>query len=162
MNNNDFCLADAIDAIEEVLASGASFRIYPTGVSMLPLLVQERDAVVLMRDNVTPAQKHDIAFYRRKDGHFVLHRVMRIDPDGTYVMCGDNQLVLEKGITSDQIIARVTEIYRKNKKIKLDGFGYRLYVFLWTKRPIRWIAFFPRRAISKIKRIFRRLFAKDA
>jgi len=162
LNNNDFCLADAIDAIEEVLASGASFRIYPTGVSMLPLLVQGRDSVVLTRNADIPAKKHDIAFYRRKDGHFVLHRVMKIEADGTYTMCGDNQLVLEKGIAPEQIIARVSEVCRKDKDIDLDGVGYRLYVLLWTKKPIRWIAFFPRRAASKIKRIFRRLFSKDA
>ena len=161
MNNNDFCLADAIDAIMEVLDSGASFRIYPSGVSMRPLITQGRDAVVLVKSEA-PVKKHDIAFYRRKDGHFVLHRVMRIEADGTYTMCGDNQLALEKGIEPEQIIARVSEIYRKKKKVDVYGIAYRTYVCLWTKRPIRWIAFFPRRAFAKIKRIFRRLFSKYA
>ncbi len=154
MNNNDYVLADAIGAIEEVLDSGATFRIYPKGVSMLPLIVEGRDSVVLKKSKGIPAKKHDIAFYRRNDGHFVLHRVMRIEKDGTYTMCGDNQLVLERGIRSTQIIAYVSEVYRKDKRIQTDAFLYRLYVYAWCARPIRWIVFFPRRALSKIKRIF--------
>ena len=162
MNSNEIFLADAIEAIDEVLASGGTFRIYPRGKSMLPLIVEERDSVVLSREKDVPLKKYDIAFYRRRDGHFVLHRVMRVENDGTYTMCGDNQLVYERGITPAHIIARVCEITRNGKSIKLDGFFYSAYVFFWSVKPIRWMAFFPRRAIGKIKRIFRRLFAKDA
>ena len=160
MNNSEFFLADAIDAIEEVLASGGVFRIYPKGTSMLPLLVQTRDSVVLKRREGTPALKNDIAFYRRKNGQFVLHRVMRICPDGTYVMCGDNQCVLEKGIEPSQIIAYVSEIYRKDKKIALGGARYSLYVFFWTKMPIRKTVMLYKRVLAKIKRICKRTFSK--
>ena len=98
MNNSEFYLADAIEVIEEVLASGGEFRMYPKGTSMLPLIVQTRDSVVLKRNFEDGAKKHDIAFYRRRNGQFVLHRVMDICDDGTYTMCGDNQTELEKGI----------------------------------------------------------------
>ena len=73
MNNEEYYLADAIDVIDEVLASGGEFCIYPMGTSMLPLIVLTRDSVVLKRSEGVPAKKHDIAFYRRDDGHFVLH-----------------------------------------------------------------------------------------
>ena len=153
MNNSEFYLADAIEVIEEVLASGGEFRMYPKGTSMLPLIVQTRDSVVLKRNFEDGAKKHDIAFYRRRNGQFVLHRVMDICDDGTYTMCGDNQLVLEKGIQPQQIIAYVSEISRGDKSISPNRFLYKAYVFFWTKRPIRWVAFFPRRAIRKLKRI---------
>ena len=154
MNNSDFMLADAIDAIQEVLDSGATFRIYPKGVSMLPLIVESRDSVVLSKCGEVPAKKHDIVLYRRNDGHFVLHRIMKIEKDGTYTMCGDNQLALERKIQAHQIIACVTEIYRAERRISTNSIAYRVYVFLWTKRPLRWIAFLPRRAARKLKRIF--------
>ena len=160
MNNNEFFLADAIDAIEEVLASGGEFCIYPKGTSMLPLIVQTRDSVVLKRNFDIPAKKHDIAFYRRKNGQFVLHRVMDICSDGTYVMCGDNQLVLEKGIEKEQIIAYVSLINRKNKAVRMEGFIYSAYVFLWTKMTIRRMFFFPRRVKSKLARMVRKVFPK--
>ncbi len=160
MNNNEFFLADAIDAIEEVLASGGDFRIFPKGTSMLPLLVQKRDSVVLKRREGIPAKKHDIAFYRRKSGQFVLHRVMRICADGTYTMCGDNQCVLEKGIEPSQIIAYVSEIYRKDKKIAMTGIAYSLYVFFWTKLPVRKTIMLSKRVLRKLIRICKGILKK--
>ena len=160
MNNGEFYLADAIEAIDEVLASGGEFRLYPKGTSMLPLIVQTRDSVVLKRNVEQPAKKHDIAFYRRRNGQFVLHRVMKICEDGTYTMCGDNQTALEKGIEKDQIIAYVSGLYRKDKAVKMDGAAYSAYVFFWTKMPLRWFLFLFRRAKNKISRILRVIFSK--
>lgn len=160
MNNGEFFLADAIDVIEEVLASGGEFRMYPKGTSMLPLIVQKRDSVILRRNFDIPAKKHDIAFYRRTNGQFVLHRVMKICNDGTYTMCGDNQLSLEKGICPEQIIGYVSGLYRNDKEIKMDGFRYSFYVFWWTKMPVRRIGFFMRRVKNKLARIFRSIFPK--
>ncbi len=154
MNNNEFYLADAIEVIEEVLASGGEFRIYPRGTSMLPLIVQNRDSVVLKRKTDGGLKKNDIAFYRRKNGQFVLHRVMKVSKDGTYVMCGDNQTYLEKGIEKEQIIAYVSRIYRKEKAVKMSGVSYSLYVFLWSSMPMRKICRFAKRAVSKAIKIF--------
>ncbi len=160
MNNGEFYLSDAIDAIEEVLNSGGEFHLYPKGTSMLPLLVQERDSVVLRRNSKMPAKKHDIAFYRRSNGQFVLHRVMQIEKDGTYTMCGDNQTRLEYGIRREQIIAYVSAIYRKGKRIKMENTGHLMYVFWWTKMPIRKLMFFVKRAKGKVIRIFKGIFCK--
>ena len=160
MNNSEFYLADAIEAIEDVLASGGDFRMYPKGTSMLPLIVQTRDSVVLTRNFDNPAKKHDIAFYRRKNGQFVLHRVMDVCEDGTYTMCGDNQTQLEYGIEKEQIIAYVSGLYRKDKAVRMDGLSYSAYLFFWTKMPIRKFCFSLRRAKSKFARIFRRIFPK--
>ncbi|MBE6536098.1 MAG: hypothetical protein E7677_05700 [Ruminococcaceae bacterium] len=160
MNNGEFYLSDAIEAIEDVLASGGEFRMYPKGTSMLPLIVQTRDSVVLVRNFDIPAKKHDIAFYRRKNGQFVLHRVMDVREDGTYTMCGDNQTQLEYGIEKEQIIACVSRLYRKDKEFGTDSGIYSAYVFFWTKMPIRKFFFFIRRVKNKIVRIFRRIFSK--
>lgn len=160
MNNGEFYLADAIEVIEEVLASGGEFRMFPKGTSMLPLIVQTRDSVVLKRNFEEAAKKHDIAFYRRSNGQFVLHRVMKVCDDGTYIMCGDNQTYLEKGIKREQIIAYVHGLYRREKAVKMEGFAYRTYVLLWTRMPLRKLAFLLRRVKNKLARIFRRIFQK--
>ena len=160
MNNGEFYLADAIDVIEEVLASGGEFRMFPRGTSMLPLIVQARDSVVLKRNFDHAAKKHDIAFYRRKNGQFVLHRVMKICDDGSYIMCGDNQLELERGIEREQIIAYVSGLYRKDKAVNMDGFRYRSYVWVWCKMPLRKLCFLYKRARAKLGRIFRSIFSK--
>ena len=152
-NTGDFYLADAIDVIEEILASGGEFRMYPRGTSMLPLIVQGEDSVVLKRNTEIPARKHDIAFYRRPSGQFVLHRVMKIDKDGTYVMCGDNQYVLEKAVKKEAVIGYVSEIYKGDKPVGLRSLKYRAYVFFWSKIPIRRLVRLPRRVYSKLLRI---------
>ena len=143
MHNEGFYLADAIDVIEEVLQGEGEFRMYPKGISMLPLIRQGVDSIVLkkrMEPEALPVRKHEIAFYRRASGQFVLHRVMRIEKDGTYTMCGDNQLYLEKGIRQDQIIGYVSRLYKKDRLVSFQATPYKLYVLLWyaihsCKRP---------------------------
>lgn len=115
--------------IREVLAADGEFRLYPHGISMLPLLRQGRDSVALRRVD-SPIRKGDILFYRRPDGSFVLHRVVKVSPGGLTLM-GDNQLSPERGVAPEWVIGRVTRIFRDDKEVNRDGFGYRLYRTLW-------------------------------
>ena len=158
MNNGEFYLADAFDVIDEILAGGGEFRMYPKGTSMLPLIVQGRDSVVLMRNKDMPVKKHDIAFYRRDNGQFVLHRVVKIEKDGTYTMCGDNQTELEFGIKEEQIIAYVARLYKGEKDRSMRSLSYKMYVLLYCCVPIKKALRFPKRAISAI---YRRVFRKN-
>ena len=122
-------LSDYEGLIREVLASGGEFRMYPHGTSMLPLLRQGRDSVSLRRVD-SPIRKGDILFYQRPDGSFVLHRVRAVTPEGLTMM-GDNQTLPEWGVSPDWVIGRVTRIFRDDKEVICDGFGYRLYRRLW-------------------------------
>lgn len=122
-------LSDYEGLIREVLTSGGEFRLYPHGTSMLPLLRQGRDSVSLRRVD-SPIRKGDILFYQRPDGSFVLHRVRAVTPEGLTMM-GDNQTLPEPGVSPDWVIGRVTRIFRDDKEVICDGFGYRLYRRLW-------------------------------
>lgn len=122
-------LSDYEDLIREVLASGGEFRLYPHGISMLPLLRQGRDSVSLRRVD-SPIRKGDILFYQRPDGSFVLHRVRAVTPNGL-TMIGDNQTLPERGVSPDWVIGRVTRIFRDDKEVICDGLRYRLYRKLW-------------------------------
>lgn len=127
--NEPIRLRDYESLIREVLASGGEFRLYPHGISMLPLLRQGRDSVSLRRVD-SPIRKGDILFYQRPDGSFVLHRVRAVTPEGLTMM-GDNQTLPEPGVSPDWVIGRVTRIFRDDKEVICDGFGYRLYRRLW-------------------------------
>ena len=133
--NEPIQLSDYDGLIREVLASGGQFRLYPRGTSMLPLLRQGRDSVALRRVD-SPIQKNDILFYQRPDGSFVLHRVRAVTPDGLTLM-GDNQTVPERGVSPDWVIGRVTRIFRDDREVACDGFGYRLYLKLWQFTILR-------------------------
>ncbi|MDO5544502.1 MAG: S24/S26 family peptidase [Eubacteriales bacterium] len=133
--NEPIQLSDYEELIREVLASGGEFRLYPHGISMLPLLRQGRDSVSL-RQVDSPIRKGDILFYQRPDGSFVLHRVRAVTPNGL-TMIGDNQNLPERGVSPDWVIGRVTRIFRDDKEVICDGFGYRLYQKLWQFTILR-------------------------
>lgn len=109
-------LNDLLPFIEEAFSMGKDFQIPITGTSMLPLLVQGRDFVKIEKCD-RKLEVGDIPLYRRDDGHFVLHRVVKIEKDGSYTMCGDNQFVLEKGITDSHIIGVVNTLIIDGREI---------------------------------------------
>jgi len=155
LNKEEYRLAEAIEVIQEVLDSGADFSLYPKGTSMLPLIVQGKDAVTIKKSNGTDAKCHDIAFYRRDNGDFVLHRIMKVCHDGTFVMCGDNQTYFERGVRPDQIIATVCGISKDGEQLNMMGMRYRTYVFWWTKMPVRRFCMLCRKIKVKLIKILR-------
>ncbi len=123
--------------IEETLSRGDSVRLIVTGNSMYPLLHSKKDTVLL-----APAEtvkKYDITFHKRQDGRYILHRVVGINPDGTYNIAGDNELKPEPPVSREQIIGVVTEFTRWGKTCRPKGIGYWLYVRIWCLlMPWRW------------------------
>ncbi len=119
-----------IEVILLQLKNGEKANLTVTGYSMLPMLRQYRDTVQLMPiDGML--RPGDIALYRRDNGRYILHRVIRLTEEG-YLFCGDNQAELEP-VRQDQLIALVNG-YTKNGKVRrLDGIGYGLYRFVWVQ-----------------------------
>ncbi len=123
-------LEEMLPVITETLSAGGTVKIPITGTSMRPLLYCGRDTVTLASPQF-PLQKFDLPLYRRKDGAFVLHRVIAVEKDGTYTMCGDNQWVKEHGISDAQIIGVTASITRKGKTFRVSSRKYKLYVRVW-------------------------------
>lgn len=131
--------------MQESLSMGKSVNITPTGYSMLPMLRPGKDTVTL--SPVTGKLKmYDIALFRRDDGRYVLHRVVK--SGDTYTFRGDHQYVNEPGIRDDQIIAVATAFCREEKNCAMDSVAYWLYCRIWhytrfvrkvLYRPLRWI-----------------------
>ena len=123
-------LAEMLPIIEETLAAGGTVKLPITGTSMLPLLRRGRDTVTLTAVT-SPLKKYDLPLYRRKDGAFVLHRVVKVQADGTYTMCGDNQWVQEPNIHEEQCIGVVCAITRNGKTVSVRNTTYKLYTRVW-------------------------------
>jgi len=128
-------IAEYDSLIREVLDSGGEFRMYPHGTSMRPLIRQGTDSVALEKMKRAP-KKNDILFYQRQDGSYILHRVWQVTDQGL-TLVGDNQRMLEYGVTESQIIGYVTRIYRGEKELNCDGLWYRGYLWLWQFMVIR-------------------------
>lgn len=123
-------LDEIYPAIKETLLGGGTVELPITGTSMFPLLKAGRDTVIIKADSEYSIG--DIIFYRRDDGHFVLHRIVGTDENG-FILCGDNQTQLEKNIENRHIIAKVIEIKRDGKIIKPENPKYSKYVNFWIK-----------------------------
>lgn len=139
---------------EEALHAGKSVRFMPRGVSMKPMLRQGKDGVVL-----SPApqklQKYDLPLYRRRDGKFILHRIIAVEDDH-FVCCGDNQYAPESPVYPDQVIAVVTAFTRGERLIPVTAPGYRLYCRLWcAARPLLKLYKRGRAWLGRMQRRFR-------
>ena len=113
--------------IEDLLRDGGVYTSTTAGVSMMPMLRNRRDTIIV--EPVTERlKKYDVALYKR-GGAYVLHRVIEVLPD-SYVIRGDNCVAKEYGITDADILGKLVQFYRDDKKINMDGVPYRIYSFM--------------------------------
>ena len=129
-------MSEMVGLIEEVISGGGEFRLYPKGTSMLPLIRQGKDSVVLVKPGLLSIG--DIILYRRKNGQFVLHRIVKIKGDNL-IICGDNQTSLEYGINASSVIAKVKAIYIDETRYEgvTADMGKRYLKKLWFKRNVK-------------------------
>ena len=135
MHNGTVRLDDLMPLIRERLALGESVRFSPHGTSMLPMLKDGRDQVIL---SSLPAKlkKYDLPLYRRKHGQYVLHRIVKVK--NGYTCMGDNQFAPEPGVQDDQMIGIVTGFVRKGKEYSVGCLYYKMYCRIWCAvRPVR-------------------------
>lgn len=112
---------------EELLAKDGKLVYKTRGVSMEPMLRQDRDLVII-RIPGSRLKKNDVALYKRgKD--YVLHRVIEVMPDH-YLIRGDNTYGLET-VPDEAVIGVLTGFQRKGRRHEVTEPGYRLYACLW-------------------------------
>lgn len=144
-------MAQLAAAMEVQFAAGGTAVLPVTGGSMLPMLRGGRDSVTLAPPVHSPV-RGDVVLYRRGSGQYVLHRVVRLLPDGGLLCCGDNQWKTER-VALTQVLAMVTSFHRKGLEHRCDTGGYRLYAGGWTALlPVRCPILFCRRLLGRIVR----------
>lgn len=143
MNNSTF---------EEVLAKNGKLVYTNVGDSMMPLIRQDKDLLIIEPVHGR-LKKYDVPLYKRDSGQYVLHRILKVRQED-YVICGDNRWQKEYGITDRHIIGVLTGVVRNGKTVPVTDKKYLLYVHVWCD-------FFPVRAVlvrvgNKLKKIYRR------
>lgn len=150
VNSQNVSMENLMPIIKEQLFAVQSVKFRPRGISMLPMLRQEIDSIVLS-PLPEKLKKYDIPLYQRDNGKYVLHRVVEVGD--TYTCIGDNQYTYEYGIRYDQMIGVVSAFTRGDKEYTVKEPGYQLYCRVWHySRPIRYFFF---RIIRKLKRILK-------
>ena len=119
----------------------------------MPLLRQRRDLIEIQAKPPGRCKKYDVVLYRRS-GRYILHRILKVLPDG-YIIAGDHNTFLEYDITDNDIIGVMTRINRDGREITMDSFLYRCYVHLWCDfYPLRMALL---RCKSRIRRLMKRI-----
>jgi hypothetical protein len=114
------------------------------GVSMRPLLRENRDLIVVKKKGTERFCKYDVVLFQRQNGEYVLHRIRRVSPD-SYWIVGDN-CVSGELVRDAQILGVLVEIVRDGKTIRVTDRKYLLFVHFW------W-AIYPIRGLYKIARM---------
>ena len=116
-------MAEMIPVIKAALNNGKPVEMTVTGTSMKPLLKDRVSSVKLTKPD--ELKKGDIVLFVRNDGHYVLHRIINIH-EGLYDIVGDNQIVPDRNIPKEKIIAKVCEYSRNGKEWKKQDRLYRI------------------------------------
>jgi len=136
-------------SFEEILEKEGRLIYSNVGDSMLPLIRQGRDLLLIERPSGR-LKKYDVPLYRRESGQYVLHRVLKVREED-YVICGDNRWQKETGISDRQVLGVLTAVIRDGREIPMSSPGFRLQAHLWCD-------LFPLRAfILKVIYCFKRI-----
>lgn len=115
------------------LAAGGSCLFPTVGDSMRPLLHTGRTlAAVQAADGAL--RRYDIALYRRPDGQYVLHRVVKVLPDG-YLTRGDARRRCEE-VPRAWVLGVMTGYYDGARYTPCQSLKYRCFVHLWCDTPL--------------------------
>lgn len=115
---------------EQQLEEHGSLVYTNVGDSMMPLLRERRDLLIVEKRPEGRCKKFDIVLYRRPSGKHILHRIIKVRKDD-YIIAGDNRWEREFGVKDEWISGVLTGVVRDGKRMDLSGWKYRMYVFLW-------------------------------
>ena len=125
-----------MSTFEEILQQDGKLIYKTKGVSMKPMLTEDRDLVVI-RIPSSRLRKYDVALYKRGTD-YVLHRVIKAR-ETDYQIRGDNTYRLET-VPFDAVIGVLTEFNRKGKLHSVQDPAYKLYARFWCAvYPVRYL-----------------------
>lgn len=148
-------MSDNVKSIEQVLKETGVYIGPTVGTSMLPMLKNRRDTIVVKakKERLKPL---DVALYVRS-GKYILHRVLTVTDTG-YIIRGDN-CYFDEIVPEETVIGVLTEFFRKKRHYLCTDEKYlsyakkrvkryktrRFFVLTWQKivaaikKPIKWI-----------------------
>lgn len=137
---------------KSIILEKGSIVVPPTGRSMRPMLRNKLDKIKLIPPY--DLMKYDVIMYQRPTGQYIIHRIIKIINNNTYILSSDNQWQKE-AIKYQSIIGVMEGFYRKNKYISKRNTLYILYllIFVHTK--------FIRKFFYYVKSFFMKIFKKN-
>jgi len=159
-NTNIYCLKCNMDneaaftayrkmvkrTFEEELKQNGKLVYKNVGKSMMPLIRENKDIIIIKNRTTGNFKKYDAVLYKRPSvegrGAYILHRILKVNSDGTYWIVGDN---CRKGETvlNENILGILSSVVRDKKTVNVDDLNYKIYVHLWCDLyPVRFALFY--------------------
>ena len=129
-----------LKSVEELLKTEDEVMTRTRGISMRPLLRQGRDIVIIKKPEF-PLKAGDAPLYKVKSKkELVLHRILKVNNDGSYIIRGDN-LFFKEHVLEEQIVGVMKAFYREGKYCDCSkSRKYKIYIFLnRISYPLRYI-----------------------
>lgn len=128
-----------VSVLKELTEQGSNVSMLIAGNSMSPFLVHQRDYIYFEKPK-RALKKGDMVFFQRRSGQYVMHRICKVRKDGRYDIIGDNQQMIEEGISREQIFALITGVKRKGKMTGPGDFWWEFFEKIWIRiiplRPV--------------------------
>ena len=115
--------------IEDVLLNRGFYICTNVGNSMLPFIRQGLDILVIRPLN-RPIKLYDVILTKRPSGRYILHRVIKINRDGSYRICGDNSYKYDDNILQESVVGLLDDIRRDDVSIMNKAY-YKIFVLVW-------------------------------
>ena len=153
--------------IKDELAAGKPVISFTSGVSMEPLLHDKRKknaTHVLILPVQGICKIGDMPLVFMNDGRYILHRIVWVDEKAGkifYQTRGDNCIGSEY-VSQEAVLGVVSEIYYKNKTVKVTDENYNRYVKVWMKLyPIRKVWMRGKGFIFRRLKVIKRMLIKQ-
>lgn len=138
---------------EEIIEKDGYLIYTNVGISMMPTIREGKDLLVIEKIK-RPLKKYDAVLFTRDNiegrGHYVLHRIIKVNKDNTYYIQGDHSSHGEI-VKRDNIIGILTKIKRENETIDCYSTKHQIYVrYIWLIYPYR---MFKKKLVKLLKKL---------
>ena len=113
----------------EFLASGMEVLLPVKGSSMLPFIHPGKDLVLLRKEK--EVLEGDVVLALTLAGNYVIHRVIKIEEDGSLTLKGDGNLYGTENCAPDAVLGTVIEVKKASGKVHFPR-----SVKNWQKLPV--------------------------
>ena len=102
------------------------------------------------------ARKYDVVLFKRPPDKYVLHRVVKVRPEG-YDILGDNCASRERNVPEARVLGVLTSFVHKGKEHSAEEKGYKLYSRLAVAgQPLRILRAKAAGVLRRVRKLFRK------
>ena len=105
------------------------------GNSMLPLIRPQSDRIELSALNEGSVKKGNIVLARTRTGLYVVHRIEKVE-EGVITLRGDGNPKVREECDREHVVAEVTAVYRKGRRVGKGSLEWRLAEKWWFSSPL--------------------------